>query len=255
MKPSILALSVLSFFAAAFVRADEYSFKEAFNRSGAFNSTGAITLENVNGNIEIRTWDKNEILIEGEKSAKTEEELKLIELTIDLSDSRAGITVHLPKRPTGFFSSGNIRAAVRFKLTVPANAVLEKISSVNSSVTLEGLRGSVNASSVNGGVFASGLGGSAKLGTVNGGIKAEFNTVAAQQKLSFSTVNGRVLVRLPKDAGFELHGSTVNGHVSCDFPLTLGKTASGRNVSGTIGDGRAFLNAGTVNGSIQIESL
>jgi DUF4097 and DUF4098 domain-containing protein YvlB len=255
MKTSLLAVSVLSFFAAAFVRADDDDFKEAFTRTGAFNSTGAITLENVNGNIEIRTWDKNEILIEGEKSAKTEEELKLIELTIDLSHARTAIKVHLPKRSNGFFSSGNIRAAVRFKLTVPANAVLEKISTVNSSVVLDGLRGPVNASSVNGGVRASDLGGSAKLETVNGAIRAEFSNVAAQQKLSFNTVNGQVVVRLPKDAGFELHSSTVNGRVNCDFPLTLGKAARGRTLSGTIGDGRASLKADTVNGSINIESL
>ncbi|HEX2855673.1 MAG TPA: DUF4097 family beta strand repeat-containing protein [Opitutaceae bacterium] len=249
-----VALGLILLFTAAFARAG-YDFKETFTRAGAFDSTGAVVLENVNGNIDIRTWDKNEILIEGEKSAKTGEELALIDLQIELSAERAAIEVRLPKRAGGLFSSnGNIRAAVRFKITVPKNAVLEKISGVNGSVALEDIRGSVNAGTVNGGVKASNLGGDAKLATVNGAIDAGFSHVTAEQKLSFNTVNGQVVVRLPKDAGAVVRGSVVNGGISCDFPLTLG-TAKGRNISGTIGDGRASLKAETVNGRVHIESI
>jgi hypothetical protein len=240
---------------AAFARADDrYEFKEEFTRSGAFSPTGELVLENVNGSVEVRTWDRNEILIEGEKSAKTEEELGRIDLKLDLSESRAAIKVRLPKRSDVLFFGGDIRASVRFKLTVPRHAVLAKIAVVNSAVVIEGARGSVDASSVNGSVRASGLGGSVRLETVNGAIKAQFETVAAQQKLSFNTVNGQIVVSLPKDAGVQLRSSVVNGKVSCDFPIELGSGKQGRNLSGRIGDGRASLEAETVNGSIRIES-
>jgi DUF4097 and DUF4098 domain-containing protein YvlB len=255
MKIPILTFSLLSLFATPFARADDYGFKDAFKRSGAFSATGQITLENVNGNVEIKTWDKNEILIEGEKSAKTEEELQQIDLKIELSDSRATIKVRLPKRAGGFFSSkGDIRGAVRFQLTVPATVALEKISTVNSSVSINGVRGLVHASTVNGGVQATGLTGPVKLETVNGGIKARIDAVAAGQELSFNTVNGQIAVSLPKDAGFELHSSVVNGSVTCDFPLESGQKKHGRNLAGKVGDGRAALKAETVNGGIRIES-
>ncbi|MEO7411833.1 MAG: DUF4097 family beta strand repeat-containing protein [Opitutaceae bacterium] len=254
MKLRHFTALALPFFTAALAGADSFEFKDAFSRTGAFNPNGEITLENVNGSVEIRTWDKNEILIEGEKSAKTEEELNLIDMKIDVSTSRAGIKVRLPKRSSGFFSGGgNIRAAVSFRLTVPANAVLAKISTVNSSVSIEGARGVVNASSVNGSVRATGLAGPVSLETVNGGINARFDAVAAQQKLSFNTVNGKIVVSLPKDAGVQLHSSVVNGKVNCEFPIELGGKKSGKNLSGKIGDGRASLEAETVNGSISIE--
>jgi DUF4097 and DUF4098 domain-containing protein YvlB len=248
-----VAFGLLVIFSAAFARAD-YDFKETFTRSSVFDPAGAVVLENVNGNIEVRTWDKNEILIEGEKSAKTEAELGLVDLRIEISPDRAFVKVRLPKRERGFFSDGNIRAAVRFKVTVPKHAVLEKIAGVNGSVILENVHGLVNARTVNGGIKASNLGDTANLETVNGAISAEFSHVAAEQKLSFNTVNGQIRVRLPKDAGAKVHGSVVNGRVSCDFPLTLGE-AKGRRLSGTIGDGRAFLEAETVNGRVSIESL
>ncbi|MEO6567485.1 MAG: DUF4097 family beta strand repeat-containing protein, partial [Opitutaceae bacterium] len=194
------------------------------------------------------------ILIEGEKSAKTVEELNLIDMKIELSNSRAGIKVRLPKRTGGFFSGGNIRAAVTFRLTVPASASLAKISTVNSTVSIDGARGVVNASSVNGGVRATGLAGPVSLETVNGAINARFDAVAAQQKLSFNTVNGKIVVSLPKDAGVRLQSSVVNGKVNCDFPIELDGKKSGKNLSGKIGDGRASLEAETVNGSISIEA-
>lgn len=256
MNFSIPALLAVLFFAHSLARAEDYQFKEPFSRSGAFNANGEITLENVNGNVEIRTWDKNEILIEGEKSAKTEEELSLIDLKIDLSASEAGVKVRLPKRSGGFFSGGNIRAAVRFKLTVPATATLAKISAVNSSIVIEGARGGVKASSVNGSVRANGLAGPVHLETVNGSIDARFDTVAARQKLSFETVNGKIVVSLPKDAGVQFRGSTVNGSVRCDFPLGDGSPSKkSRSLSGKIGDGNASLEAETVNGSVHLQSL
>lgn len=254
MKLRFVALAVLVFSIAALTRADNYDSKETFIRTGAFDVNGRISLENVSGDVDIRTWGKNEILIEGEKSAKTDEELKLIGLKIELSGSEATIKVHLPKRPGGFFANNNIRAAVRFKLTVPTTAVLEKIASVNSTVTIDGIRGAVKASTVNGGIHTTDLGGAARLATVNGSIRASFNTVASGQEISCETVNGQIHVTLPKDAGFELHGSTVNGGVDCDFPFVAGKKRHGHSLSGKIGDGRASLEVETVNGGIHIAS-
>ena len=130
MKLHLLAYLALGLASVGLARAD-YSFTEPFSKSNPFHAKGEISLENINGNVEIRTWDKNEILIEGEKSAKTDEELKLIDLTMDVSESAAAIKVKLPKRPGGMFSgNGNIRAAVKFTLTVPADAVLKNISTV-----------------------------------------------------------------------------------------------------------------------------
>lgn len=249
------SLAVLSAALLTALHAGHDDFKEVITRTSAFVTDGKITLENVNGDIEIHAWDKNEILVEAEKSAKTDEELKLIELTIDLTDAKATIQVRQPKRPGNFLSGGSLRGAVRFKLRVPATVTLEKISSVNSAVTLDGIRGAVTAHSVNGALHATNLGGEAHLKTVNGAIKASFSTVVPHQKLSFQTVNGAVAVRLPPDAGFGFRASLVNGRIECDFPLALTQKKDRRNLSGTIGDGRATLHAETVNGGIRIESL
>lgn len=228
-----------------------YSHKEAFSKTAAFNPTGSVVVDNVNGSVEIQAWDKNEISIAGEKSAKTDEELQRIELTIDLAPDRATVKVRLPKR--GGFFGGTIRASVRLKLMVPAHAVIKEANSVNGSITLAGLQGPVEAHTVNGRIVARDLAADAELHTVNGSIQAGFATVAAGQHLEFKTVNGSVAITLPADAGVAFHAGTVNGHIDCDFPLRLeGGRVSQRKLDGTIGDGRATLRAGTVNGSIAL---
>lgn len=252
MKLRLLASIAFAFLAAACAHADSYSFKEPFTKSSPFNAQGTLTVENVNGSVTVRTWDKNEILIEGEKSAKTEEELQRIDLTMAVSESRAQLKVRLPKRTDGWFGGNSIRASVRFTITVPATATLENVETVNSSVTIAGVHGAVHAETVNGGIHATDLGGDARLETVNGSIRADFATLAQGQRVSFETVNGQIAARLPKDAGFELHSSVVNGHIDCDFPIQLSK-GHRRTLNGTIGNGGASVEAETVNGSISIE--
>ena len=99
MKLRLLAFLASALFASALARAENYPCSESFSQTVPFNPNGEITLQNVNGAIEIRTWDKNEVRIEGEKNAKTDEELKLIALSIDTSPSLVAIQARLPRRP------------------------------------------------------------------------------------------------------------------------------------------------------------
>jgi DUF4097 and DUF4098 domain-containing protein YvlB len=255
MKLRSLAFLAAGLFASALARAENYPCTESFSQTVPFNPTGEITLQNVNGAIEIRTWDRNEIRIEGEKNAKTDEELKLIELTIDTSPSLVAIQARLPRRPGSWFGN-TIRAEVRFTLTVPATAILRKIESVNSHVSIEDVRGAVNASTVNGAIFAKGLGADARLNTVNGSIHAGFARLAPSQRLSFETVNGSITVDLPSDAGADLSASVVNGRVECAFPIRLASGhVSNHSLRGAIGEGGASLKAESVNGSIRVRPV
>ena len=252
----LLALATIAFFAVNLARADNYSFTKSFDETHPFNADGEITLSNTNGAVSIRTWDRDEVRIVGEKRAKTGEELEQIDLTIDPSPARLVIKVKLPHRRSGWFSgSGNIRANVTFTLTVPATARLRDIGTTNGTIKIAEVRGPVRAHSVNGQIEAKGLGGDASLETVNGTIKAEFATVASGQKISTHTVNGSSTISLPEGASLTLRAGCVNGSIDCDFPIKLAGSTSRRRLNGTIGTGAASLEAETVNGSIRIKRL
>lgn len=242
--------------AATLARAD-YAYKQAFSETHPFNANGEISLANVNGNVAIRTWDRPEVKIEGEKSAKTEEELKLIGLTIDAKADALAVKTDFPKRSGGWswFGGDTIRAAVEITLTVPATARLRKIDSVNGRILIEGVRGPVTARSVNGGVTAKGLTADTSLETVNGTIRAEFASVSADQQITARTVNGATTIALPKDANITVRARTVNGGVSCDLPIKLEGKLRRSSLTGTIGTGSATLKAETVNGGVHVTQL
>lgn len=248
---SFIPLLSLAFLAAT-AHADAYSHKEAFEQTNPFAANGTLTLQNVNGDVEVVTWDRNEIRIEGEKSARTEEELQLIDMTISTAPDRARVVVKLPKRQSGWFGGGSIRAGVRFKITMPATAHAE-VNTVNGSVRIEGIRGSVDAESVNGAVRAFDVAGPVSISTVNGGVEAKLAALTTGTKLHAKSVNGGVRLRLPAATAATVDASTVNGGIDCDFPLEVTGKISGRRLRGTIGAGSGEIKASTVNGGIHIQ--
>lgn len=248
------ALMILGLLAAGAVHAD--TFKAAFDETHPFDPQGEVRLANVNGSVAIHTWDRAEVRIEGEKRASSPEDLKDLEVSIEVTANALVIKTTYPSHAFGWFSWlwHQHQEEVHFTLTVPATARIADIGTVNAGITIEGVRGAVKASTVNGNIQATGLQDDTAFSTVNGAIRAEFGTLNSKRHLKFTTVNGSVTVALPKTAGATIAASTVNGGVSCDFPVQL--THSGRNrLDGTIGDGDASLKATTVNGGIHLESL
>jgi len=253
MKIPALAFIGVALLGVVTARADDYACKEPFSQTHAFSPTGTVRLDNINGHVEVRAWDRNEILVEGEKSATSQEVLNRIKVEITITDDQAEITVHLPKRREEWFNGDeNIRTRVTFRVSVPATARIAKVTCVNSGITIDGMRGPVTADSVNGGITAHGLGGDVHLHSVNGSVSAEFASIVAGQKLALDTVNGGIKIQLPRDAGLSVHCSVVNGGIDCALPLT-DENKGHRRLTGTIGDGRATLKAGSMNGGIRIE--
>lgn len=248
-KP-LLCLAFSSIFASAAIA--DYAHREPISQTSEFRSNGELSLKNVNGTVEVRTWDRNEIRIEGEKSAETEEELQQIQLTMDVRPEAAEIEVKLPKRE-GWFRSNTIRARVNFVVTVPATAQLIGVSTVNGRVSIEGVHGRVRASAVNGGVRARNVSGDVNLSTVNGGVEAEFSAMDAGDRVEAEAVNGGVKLVLPAHVNASLNASTVNGGVKCDFPIKMDGSTGRRSLRGTIGSGGAKIKASTVNGGVRIE--
>ena len=231
--------------------AQRYSESEKSSQSYPLAANGTLRLANVNGAVEIVAWDKNEVLVETEKRAATSEDLARIHIVVDARPDR--LIVKTDHERTGFFGT-SVRGEVLYHLKVPASISLEKISVVNSTVTVQGVRGSVALETVNGSIHATDLGADAKLATVNGSIHAAFATVSATQRITTDSVNGACELTLPAGTGAHIDLSTVNGSTRCDFPLTIEKS-SGRTLRGTIGGGGATVRADTVNGSIRLVKL
>lgn len=120
---------------------------------------------------------------------------------------------------------------------------------VNGEVEANRLESDVKANTVNGRIRIS-TSRSAEAHTVNGSLHKIRSSVPS----AFSTVNGSIMLQLPKSSSADFSAETINGKVSADFPMQCVKHTAKR-LAGRLGYGGSSLKARTVNGSIQIKRV
>ena len=128
-------------------------------------------------------------------------------------------------------------------------------NTVNGDADVAGATTQVHASSVNGEVHVATSAGPVSASSVNGSVDVEMTTIASNDDMSFSSINGDVVLRVPDPFDAVLTMSTVNGNVRSDFPITLEGRIDPRRMRGTIGKGGRRLKVSTVNGNLQIRKL
>jgi len=251
MNLRLCSLALLSLASAGLLQAE--TFREPFNEVRPLSPAGRVEVDNTNGAITIRTWDRNEVQIAGEKEASDKDALQ--DLQVEIQATPDAVIVRARKINRSWFSIFNWGRAesIRFNLMVPVGAHLDSIHTVNGAVDIAGVTGAVRASSVNGAVRATGLGGGAHISTVNGAVHAEFASAAIHEPLSFSTVNGAILVMLPRSALVEARTSTVNGRVVSDFPYS--RRSDRERGADDLKDRPIDVSAHTVNGAITVQAV
>ena len=235
------------------VRLDE---TERFEQTYPLNSNGRVSLSNVNGSVTIDTWERNEVKLEAVKTADDKEKLADVEIKIEARRDAIIIETQYDnwKRDSNSREWRNYgKLTVDYRLTVPRNAVLDEIETVNGSVNIANSNNLTKASSVNGDVIAVNLRGTADLSTVNGRVEANFDQLQSSSRINLDTVNGTVNLVIPSDANATVKAETVNGSISNDFGLPVRKGEYvGRDLYGKIGSGEVQISLESVNGGLNI---
>lgn len=216
------------------------------------NPDGRVRVENVNGSIEIRAWDGEGVKLEAIKKGRTQEIVDGIQIRTESTPDELTIKTELAKVKRGWFRRTTTEGQVSYTLHVPAGARIDKASSVNGNITIQGIQGDVRASTVNGSIRCSKLAGATDVNTVNGGIHLDQRALPAGDHLKARTVNGSVEVRLPASAGGSLSASTVNGSIRSDITLSNVTHRKRNKLEARIGDGGPEILLSTVNGAIRI---
>ena len=213
---------------------------------GALAANGRVSLDNINGDVQISGWNRNEVQIDAVKTARDQQRLDNISIDVNTTNNSVAITTHYPEH------TNNNPGSVHYTLHVPQNATLEKIDLVNGSLTVQKITGSIDANLVNGKVHASDLTGEADLATVNGVIEADYASLNGVRAIKLKSVNGTLELTLPQSPNADVTASSMNGSISTDFPLSVKGHFIGKSISGTLGSGGVKIDLDNVNGSIHI---
>jgi hypothetical protein len=224
LKKSIISLTVLFFFLLILGLSPTSSiakekFEEKFEKTVALAKNGKVYLQNISGDIDVKTWDRGEVKIDALKVSKhssmekAKENAGSVKIEVTEEGDTLSIVTKYPRK-----GSKNVSVSVDYNLMIPFGATAD-INSVSGDLRL------VN------------IGGAAKAETVSGNVTLE--KVAGV--LKGKTVSGNVTVM---GAGTGAYCKSVSGNVKVD---NVTGDAELQTVSGTI-------KAGSIKGSITAEN-
>ena len=157
------------------------SLTEEFHQTYAITADGRVELDNINGDVHISSWDRNEVKVDAIKYADTKEGLEEAKIEIDSGKDHLSIQTKYPHHDQGWhWGSRDNPASVEYTLTVPRTVRLDEIKLINGQLDVNGVSGEVRASCINGRLEAEGLAGRAKLSTINGHLDAKFGQLAGK---------------------------------------------------------------------------
>jgi Toastrack DUF4097 len=234
-----------------------------FKRNIAVSPDTVVSVQNVNGNITVESWDKNEVNIYAKIQASSQADLDRIVIQVNQTDNHiAIITKYGDENYDNFWSfikslTKNLghfgRSNVDFYIKAPAKTNFKKLESVNGNVVAKKIYGVVFAETVNGSIELTDIYSMVNAETVNGSITVSLSSLG--DSVDCQTVNGAIKLYLPETINAQLSAETVNGAIKSDFPVTISGKIAHKSVDGTIGKGGTTITLETVNGSISVLKL
>ena len=218
-----------------------------FHRTVPLGANGHVSLDNINGNVEITGWDRNEVQIDAVKTARDQQRLDEARIEVNAGSSSVAIKTHYPEGQTN-----NNPASVHYVLHVPKGARIDKINLVNGSLDVQQVSGAIDAELVNGKIRASNLAGETKLSTVNGALDVTYASLNNVHGITLKSVNGSINLTLPPSANADVEASATIGSISTDFPLQVSGRFMSKSMSGKLGSGGVHIELSNVNGSIHL---
>ncbi len=177
---------------------------------------GTLKVQVARGDLRITGADRPEISVRSEtqevRQTPRKDGLRVLSAAAGFSLSEKDNVVTLDSVSDGWF--GN---SADFDVTVPRNTHVIVQNSWGGDITCSDLAGDIEINSMHGEVQLEGHAGGAIVATMNGEIHAAIKELQESRPLSFTSMNGEVLVRLPADAKANVRLRTHNGSILTDF--------------------------------------
>lgn len=272
---------------------DGHAFVEREEKRFPAGATPEVTLATFDGAIQVRPWDRPEVLVEIEKRGSDKDAVAGIQVAAEGKGDKISVDVRKPASEKEFIGIGiHHSTSARLIASVPRGARLtlttldgsitvERIDgrlelrtddgsvrvseasgdltvvTRDGSITLERVAGRVDARTGDGGIRVTGAPSSLLLETRDGSVnvRAERDTVM-QSDWSIRTGDGSVVVELPEGFGAEVDAETEDGSVRTELAVSgLNEDSKRqRTLRGRLGAGGKVLKLRTNDGTIRLRS-
>ncbi len=270
MNKLIKSVTQLSLFTIALLSAGVALAGQKIDQTLTTGPEGRVSIDVMSGEVQIKSWDKNEVKVTGELDDDAEG------FQFEQNNNRVVFKVHMPRQRWGSWKddSGSELtfwvpkdSELRFEGVNTDVSVSEvdggsRINTVNGDIEASKLKRRVSLETVNGKVFSANLEGKIKLMTVNGeiddrdslgeleieAVNGDIRTVSQANEVTVNNVNGDMNLTL-KDIK-ELEINTVNG----DIGMSLQTQKRAKVYISTVGGDADIKFAKNVGASFSIEA-
>ena len=176
-------------------------YEEKFEKTVPLAKDGKVFLGNVSGDIEVKTWQEEQVKIDALKIAeasslsRAQEDSKKVTIEVNQEGNVLRIETKYPDHK-GIWGHDSLDVSVYYKVWIPDKATLE-IKSVSGDVMAEGAGALVGVNVVSGDVVVRGAGQGADCKTVSGeltleGIAGEVDLKSVSGTITINRISGSV---------------------------------------------------------------
>ena len=273
------------------VQLDGHAFVEREEKRFPSGAAPDITLATFDGAIQVRPWDRPEVLVEIEKRGSDKEAVAGIQVVSESKGDAISVDVRKPASEKEFIGLGihqstsakliaSVPRGSKLMLTTRDGAItVERIDgrlelrtddgsvrvseapgdvtivTRDGSITLERVAGRIDARTGDGSIRLTGAPSSLLLETRDGSVvvRAERDTTM-QSDWSVRSGDGSVTIELPEGFAAEIDAETQDGSVRTDLPVSGASAEKKRHLRGKLGAGGKLLKVRTGDGSIRLRT-
>ena len=281
-RPNLLVMFVIVAIILAPLGAAGTKHTEKFHQMYTVKPGTKIEVYNINGNIEISKWDKDDVEVNALKSTRVgKDELEKVKIDVTTNGDMEIRTKYLEKKA---------KVSVNYEIKVPATVVVARVENSNGKIELKGTKGPsklrtsngkinvedadghieaetsngkidiedvsgyVNVRTSNGSIDISGTAGISKVITSNGSINVEVPDIKGDE-VEIKTSNGSIDVYISTELDADIEMDTSNGRVKLHDIELADSEVKKTYVEGRLGKGGVRIYIDTSNGSINLYKL
>ncbi|SET01650.1 Putative adhesin [Methanococcoides vulcani] len=235
--------------------------------SGEYEADNNTTLNviNVNGQIEINSWDGDKVVLEAiKRTFYGEDELQKVHIIVNKIDDELKVETKHP-------AYENVRVSVDMKIKVPENVTVDIIETTNGNIVISDTKGNTTAITTNGAITITNVDGYIKarssngaldirgttgiddLKTTNGKIEAQIFDI--KDDVEIRCTNGAITIYIDPSLNAEIKMETTNGYISVNEVELVVTKMETTQVEGILGEGGNNIDIRTTNGYVNLNKL
>jgi DUF4097 and DUF4098 domain-containing protein YvlB len=228
--------------------------REEFRDERGLGGSRKLRLRDIQGDVVVETWERDQIKVEAEKLADTAEQMQQIAIQITSEGDTVCVETQLPtRRGTGILGwSNETLGRVNYAVWVPPSLEVE-IEGVNGSVRVRGPLRTVDVRTVNGSVDIDAVVDQVRAATTNGSVSVAFQS-APSGGAQLASMNGSVRLVIPRGTEGEFIANAGNGSVEADLPSESERRSSRSTLRTRIGASAARFELQTLNGGVILQT-